>query len=212
MQYFGQILALAAVANAAIYQREAAIEVTLSEADHAVVKATVKNTGTAPLNLFKYGTFFDAAPVEKFDVHAVKSKVPFEGMRRRVQTTNLKEDVFHLLQPGAIFETEVMQPPSIRWRLESTLSLLRGLFPMPSLAPPSSLARPFTTSPTPSPSLSMVSAQDRLRRPFPVSMSALQSNPTALLPRHPLPTALCQSKYCLFESDLLHQLDCSRSG
>jgi deuterolysin len=107
MQYFGQILALAAVANAAIYQREAAIEVTLSEADHAVVKATVKNTGTAPLNLFKYGTFFDAAPVEKFDVHAVKSKVPFEGMRRRVQTTNLKEDVFHLLQPGATFETEV---------------------------------------------------------------------------------------------------------
>jgi deuterolysin len=92
--------------NAAIYQREAALKVTLSEAGHAVVKATVKNTGTAPLNLFKYGTLFDTA-VEKFNVHAVKSKVPFEGMRRRVQTTNLKEDVFHLLQPGATFETEV---------------------------------------------------------------------------------------------------------
>lgn len=107
MQYLTQILAVAAVANAAVLQREAALEVTIVEVNHATVKATVKNTGTSALNLLKYGSIFDSAPVQKLSVVAGESNVPFEGILRRVQTTGLKEDVFHLLEAGATYETEI---------------------------------------------------------------------------------------------------------
>lgn len=80
---------------------------TLAEVGHAVVKATVKNTGTTALNLLKYGTLFDAAPVEKLSVMDAESKVAFEGVLRRVQTKDLAADVFYLLEAGATYETEI---------------------------------------------------------------------------------------------------------
>jgi deuterolysin len=51
-----------------ICNRDNALEVTLKAVDNAVVHATVKNVGAEDLNLLKYGTLFDSAPVRKIIV------------------------------------------------------------------------------------------------------------------------------------------------
>lgn len=80
MHHFSSALALAAlpfIASATavngLYQRDSGLVVTLTPVDNAVVKATVKNIGVESLNLFKYGSLFDASPVEKLSV-ATKGK------------------------------------------------------------------------------------------------------------------------------------------
>lgn len=114
MHYIKATLAMAAMAgltNAVVLQdlvqRDAGLEVTLEKVDNSAVKATVKNVGAKALNLFKSGSIFDDAPVEKFTVTQDGSKVDFEGVMRRVTTTNLTQEAFYLLEAGATFETTV---------------------------------------------------------------------------------------------------------
>ncbi|KAF7869996.1 hypothetical protein EAF04_004780 [Stromatinia cepivora] len=81
------------------------LEVTLAAGDNAVVHATVKNTGTEALNLLKYGTLFDSAPVQKVAVYEGKNAVPFKGILRSIQRTDLAPEVFHTLAAGETYET-----------------------------------------------------------------------------------------------------------
>ena len=49
-------------------KRDAAVSVTLSSVQNAVVKAVIKNTGAEGVSLLKAGSFLDAAPVYKATV------------------------------------------------------------------------------------------------------------------------------------------------
>lgn len=115
MHYFKAsiiLVSLASFANAAavenVYQRDAALSVTLEKIGNAMVKATVKNVGAKSLKLMKYGTIFDdEAPIEKLTVSTAELKIPFEGVLRSIKTTDLAEDVFYLLEAGASYETTI---------------------------------------------------------------------------------------------------------
>lgn len=115
MHYFKASVVIAGLASFAdavavdsIYQRDAALSVTLVKVGNAMVKATVKNVGAKSLKLMKYGTIFDdEAPIEKLTVSIAESKVKFEGVLRSVKTTDLAEDVFYLLEAGATYETTI---------------------------------------------------------------------------------------------------------
>jgi deuterolysin len=115
MRYFAAsvvLAGLASLANAAavdnVYQRDAALSVTLVKIGNAEVKATIKNVGAKSLKLMKYGTIFDdEAPIEKLTVSTAESKIPFEGVLRSIKTTDLTEDVFYLLEAGATYETTI---------------------------------------------------------------------------------------------------------
>lgn len=100
------IASLTAIANSAAIKRDNNfLEVTLAAGQNAVVHATVKNTGTEALNLLKYGTLFDSAPVQKVDVYEGENAVPFKGILRSIQRTDLAPEVFHTLAAGETFET-----------------------------------------------------------------------------------------------------------
>ncbi|ESZ91571.1 hypothetical protein SBOR_8041 [Sclerotinia borealis F-4128] len=81
------------------------LEVTLAAGDNAVVHATVKNVGTEALNLLSYGTLFDSAPVQKINVYEGETAVPFKGVLRSIQRTELVPEVFRTLAAGETFET-----------------------------------------------------------------------------------------------------------
>ncbi|KAM3080431.1 hypothetical protein ACMFMG_005386 [Clarireedia jacksonii] len=113
MQTFTKILAVASlpviVSSAVldIYKRDNALEVTLKAVDNAVVHATVKNVGAQDLNLLKYGTLFDSAPVRKVIVTESDNLAPFTGILRSIQRTDLVPDSFVSLAAGATFETTI---------------------------------------------------------------------------------------------------------
>lgn len=76
LQITSALVALAHVTSAArldIHKRDSALEVTLDTVENGVVKATVKNTGNDDLNLLKFGSLFDSAPVQKLNVYAAGS-------------------------------------------------------------------------------------------------------------------------------------------
>ncbi|THV47350.1 hypothetical protein BGAL_0316g00040 [Botrytis galanthina] len=81
------------------------LEVTLVAGDNALVHASVKNVGTEDLNLLSYGTLFDTAPVQKVNVYEGETAVPFKGVLRSIQRTDLAPEVFHTLAAGETFET-----------------------------------------------------------------------------------------------------------
>jgi deuterolysin len=113
MQTFTKLLAVASlpviVSSAVldIYKRDNALEVTLKAVDNAVVHATVKNVGAEDLNLLKYGTLFDSAPVRKIIVTESDNLVPFTGVLRSIQRTDLAPESFVSLAAGATFETTI---------------------------------------------------------------------------------------------------------
>ncbi|KAI9712316.1 MAG: hypothetical protein M1820_001529 [Bogoriella megaspora] len=95
------LAALASCVNASVlYRRVSGLELTLASESNTVVKATLKNTGTEALNLLNKGTFLDSEHVQKVDVLSSNSPVAFEGIRYRVQTTDLAEDAFTALDAG----------------------------------------------------------------------------------------------------------------
>ncbi|CAD6446319.1 07a43aa3-81a5-4768-9422-655b5aa20577 [Sclerotinia trifoliorum] len=86
------------------------LEVTSAAGDNALVHATVKNTGIEALNLLKYGTLFDSAPVQKVDVYeggelkkccSIQRDPPFHSAHR------LSPRGLHTLAAGETFETTV---------------------------------------------------------------------------------------------------------
>lgn len=101
------VAALASLASAfsdALSKRDSPLSVALEVTGNTEVKAVITNTGSEDLKLFKTGTFLDDALVEKVEVFQSGEKVPFEGIRLRVSTSNLDESAFHILAAGESVE------------------------------------------------------------------------------------------------------------
>ncbi|KAL8758003.1 MAG: hypothetical protein Q9184_004060, partial [Pyrenodesmia sp. 2 TL-2023] len=81
------------------------VEVTLSSAGGSVVKATVKNNAAQTFKFLKTGTFLDPAPVEKATVFKGGASLAFKGVLLRPKLTDLTDDVFATLAPGATLES-----------------------------------------------------------------------------------------------------------
>jgi deuterolysin len=102
------VAALASLASAvsiALDKRDSPLDVSLELTGNTEVKATIKNTGSEDLKLFKTGTFLDDTHVEKVEVFKSGEQVAFEGIRLRVSTDNLDESAFQILKAGEIIET-----------------------------------------------------------------------------------------------------------
>jgi deuterolysin len=105
-----QVLSVAALASLAsalsgLDKRDSPLDVSLELTGNTEVKATIKNTGTEDLKLFKTGTFLDDSHVEKVEVFKAGEQVAFEGIRLRVSTANLDESAFQILKAGESIET-----------------------------------------------------------------------------------------------------------
>lgn len=86
-------------------EKRADVAVTLSSAGGSVVKASIKNNAGSTFKFLKSGTFLDTAPVEKATVFKDGTALPFKGILKRVLTTDLSEDAFASLAPGATLES-----------------------------------------------------------------------------------------------------------
>ncbi|KAL8938349.1 MAG: hypothetical protein Q9211_003249 [Gyalolechia sp. 1 TL-2023] len=94
------------VSSAAIdLEKRADVAVTLSSAGGSVVKASIKNNAGETFKFLKSGTFLDTAPVEKAFVFKDGAAVTFNGILARVKTSDLTEDAFATLAPGATLES-----------------------------------------------------------------------------------------------------------
>ncbi|KAL9011607.1 MAG: hypothetical protein Q9173_003568 [Seirophora scorigena] len=85
-------------------KRASDVTVTLSSAGGSRVKASITNNAASAFKFLKTGTFLDSAPVDKATVFKNGAPVAFKGILARVQTTDLTEDAFATLAPGATLE------------------------------------------------------------------------------------------------------------
>jgi deuterolysin len=104
-----QVLSVAALVSLAsalsgFDKRDSPLDVSLELTGNTEVKATIKNTGSEDLKLFKTGTFLDDSHVEKVEVFKAGAPVAFEGIRLRVSTANLEESAFQILKAGESIE------------------------------------------------------------------------------------------------------------
>lgn len=98
------VAALASLASALIDKRDSPLDVSLEVVGNTNVKATIKNTGSEDLKLFKTGTFLDDSHVEKVEVFKAGEQVAFDGIRLRVSTANLDEEAFQIIKAGETIE------------------------------------------------------------------------------------------------------------
>jgi deuterolysin len=71
MMVLSSIMLLASMATAVsldMMKRDAPLDVKLEMVGNTAVKASITNSGSNPLKLFKTGTFLDESPVEKVEV------------------------------------------------------------------------------------------------------------------------------------------------
>jgi deuterolysin len=101
-----QALSVAALASltSALSLYGSPLDVSLEVSGNTEVKATIKNTGSEDLKLFKTGTFLDDSHVEKVEVFKSGEQVAFDGIRLRVSTANLDESAFQILKAGETIE------------------------------------------------------------------------------------------------------------
>lgn len=101
-----QVLSLAALASlaSAFSLEDSPLNVELEFTGNTAVKALIKNNGSEDLKLFKTGTFLDDSHVEKVEVFKAEDKVPFDGIRLRVSTSNLDESAFQVIAAGETIE------------------------------------------------------------------------------------------------------------
>ena len=86
-------------------KRASDVAVTLSSAGGSVVKATIKNNAAETLKFLKAGTFLDTAPVDKATVFKDGAALAFKGVLFRTKITDLSEEAFASLAPGATLES-----------------------------------------------------------------------------------------------------------
>jgi deuterolysin len=98
------LASLASAVSAALDKEGSPLSVSLEVTDNTAVKATIKNTGSEDLKLFKTGTFLDDAHVEKVEVFKAGDQVAFDGIRLRVSTANLDESAFQIVKAGESIE------------------------------------------------------------------------------------------------------------
>ncbi|KAF2193005.1 neutral protease 2-like protein [Zopfia rhizophila CBS 207.26] len=104
---FLSIAALATLASAVsvdLTKRETPLDVKLEMVGNTAVKASIKNTGTTDLKVFKTGTFLDDSAVEKVEVFRGDSQVAFDGIRLQVTTMGLGEEAFQVIPAGETVE------------------------------------------------------------------------------------------------------------
>ncbi|KAI1811880.1 neutral protease [Poronia punctata] len=108
MKFAAAISALATVASAATINvnKASPLDVKIEMVGNTGVKATITNTGSEDLKVFKTGSFLDKSPTEKIRVSKGKSAVPFSGVRLRVQKTGLKESAFQVIPAGKSVQAE----------------------------------------------------------------------------------------------------------
>ncbi|KAI1506414.1 neutral protease 2-like protein [Biscogniauxia marginata] len=107
MKFLAGVSLLATVASAAsvsLNKRETPLDIKLEMIGNTGVKASITNTGSSSLKVFKTGTFLDSAPVEKVKVYQGQSKVAFSGARLRVSTAHLSEQAFQTIPAGQTVE------------------------------------------------------------------------------------------------------------
>ncbi|KAI0420338.1 neutral protease [Xylaria grammica] len=107
MKFAAAVSALATVASAAtinVGKSASPLDVKITMVGNTGVKASITNTGSEDLKVFKTGSFFDNSPTEKVKVTQGKSNVAFSGVRLRVKKTGLKESSFQLIPAGKTVE------------------------------------------------------------------------------------------------------------
>ncbi|CBF73605.1 hypothetical protein AN7962.2 [Aspergillus nidulans FGSC A4] len=84
----------------------AGLQVTLSQINNTRIKAVVQNTGSEEVTFMHMNFFKDASPVKKVSIFRNNDEVEFQGIKYRVQTDDLSDEVLTSLAPGASFEDE----------------------------------------------------------------------------------------------------------
>ncbi|KAF7137133.1 hypothetical protein CNMCM5793_007197 [Aspergillus hiratsukae] len=82
------------------------LDVTLTQVDNTVIKATIKNTGSDAVTFVHYNFFKDPAPVKKVDIFRNATEVEFTGITRRVLLKGVTDAALTTLAAGASFEDE----------------------------------------------------------------------------------------------------------
>ncbi|KAL2001704.1 hypothetical protein VTN02DRAFT_1372 [Thermoascus thermophilus] len=80
------------------------LDITLSQVSNTLVKAVLRNTGSAEVSFVRLNFFKDDAPVKKVAVYRDGSEVQFEGIMRHYKSTGLSRDAFTTLAPGETVE------------------------------------------------------------------------------------------------------------
>ncbi|KAL4999440.1 neutral protease 2 [Aspergillus recurvatus] len=82
------------------------LQVTLSQVNNTRIKAVVQNTGSEEVTFMHMNFFKDVSPVKKVSIFRNNDEVEFQGIKYRVQTSDLADEVLTSLAPGATFEDE----------------------------------------------------------------------------------------------------------
>ncbi|KAG6060898.1 hypothetical protein E4U32_003206 [Claviceps aff. humidiphila group G2b] len=100
MKFAASLMALLSLAAAAP-QAPTSLDVKLEMAGNSAVKATVTNNGKTDLRVFKTGTIFDDAAIQKAQITREDgNEVPFQGIRQRISTQNLDDAAFEHIPAG----------------------------------------------------------------------------------------------------------------
>ncbi|KAG5954827.1 hypothetical protein E4U58_007457 [Claviceps cyperi] len=100
MKFAASLMALLSLAAAAP-QAPTSLDVKLEMAGNSAVKATITNNGKTDLKVFKTGTIFDDAAIQKAQITREDgNEVPFQGIRQRISAQNLDDDAFEHIPAG----------------------------------------------------------------------------------------------------------------
>ncbi|KAF9871888.1 hypothetical protein CkaCkLH20_10520 [Colletotrichum karsti] len=104
---------LAALANGAavnLARRAGPLDVKIEQVGNSELKASITNTGTAPLRVLKAGSILDGAPIEKAQFSTASadgvSRVAFSGVRVYVHDTDLPDSAFQTIAAGEKVEVQ----------------------------------------------------------------------------------------------------------
>ncbi|KAK0610621.1 Deuterolysin metalloprotease family-domain-containing protein [Bombardia bombarda] len=96
---------VASAVSVDLSKRASPLAVEINVVDNSNVVASITNTGSTPLKVLKTGSILDNSHIEKTEIFSGAAKVPFDGIRLRIATSNLEEDSFQILAPGETVST-----------------------------------------------------------------------------------------------------------
>ncbi|KAG5915061.1 hypothetical protein E4U61_005061 [Claviceps capensis] len=100
MKFAASLVGLFSLAAAAP-QAPTPLDVKLEMAGNSAVKATITNNGKTDLKVFKTGTIFDDAAIQKAQITREDgNEVPFQGIRQRISAQNLDDAAFEHIPAG----------------------------------------------------------------------------------------------------------------
>ncbi|GAP92034.1 putative deuterolysin metalloprotease [Rosellinia necatrix] len=103
MKFAAGLSCLATLASALVVdldKRESPLDVKLEMIGNTEVKASITNTGSAPVKVFKTGSILDSRPVEKVKVFQGSKELDFNGMRLYVDMAATDDDSFQTIAAG----------------------------------------------------------------------------------------------------------------